>query len=173
MSRGRREETSMRHKNHVGGLLLVAGCLALAGCGYPRRSLLRDDIRTVYVPVFANHTWHRGLEVELTRAVAEEVKLHTYLRFAPRQQADSTLEGELLAFEESGATKTEDDEILLTTVTATVRFRWTDNLTGSEIVPNQTIRERLRYPVAVGEPLEREVFRGVAQRIVEKMEKAW
>ncbi len=154
-------------------LLLIAGCFVLTGCGYSTSTLLRRDIRTVYVPVFDNHTWHRGLEVELTRAVVEEVKLHTRLGFASRQEADSILEGELIAFEEDVITKTPQDDILLTRLRATVRFRWVDNLTRREIVPLQSIKESTLYPVLIREPRERELFRQMAQRIVEKMEREW
>lgn len=154
-------------------LLVIVGCVAWTGCAHPRRTLLREDIRTVYVPVFDNTTWHRGLEVALTRAVTEELKLYTHLRFVSREEADSVLEGKLVAFEESKAKKSRMDEILVITVSAEVEFHWVDNRTGNEIVPRQTIRESGRHVTAGGEPLERLVFRKAAQRIVEKMHRDW
>ena len=163
----------MTEKRHICVLLLVTGCLVLAGCCYAPCSLLREDIRTVYVPVFDNQTWRRGLEVELTRAVAEELKLHTHLVMAPRDRADSTLEGELLEFEERGAVKDTNDQILAITVTARARFRWVDNLTGTDIVPWRTVSESGRHNVSLAEPMERAVFRELAQRIVEKLGEEW
>jgi hypothetical protein len=163
----------MNDKRHIWRLVLIVGCLGLAGCAYPRYALLREDIRTIYVPVFENSTWRRGLEVDLTRAVTEELKLHTHLRFVSRKRAESILEGELLAFEQHGVTKTKSDDIVLTTITARVRFRWVDNLTGKDIVPWQTVVEGRRYPVTLGESVEEGIFREAAQRIVEKMGKEW
>lgn len=163
----------MNDKRHMWRLVLIVGCLALAGCTYPRYALLREDIHTICVPVFENTTWRRGLEVELTRAVTEELKLHTNLNFASRKRAESILEGELVAFEQHGVTKTKSDEIILTTITVRVRFRWVDNLTGRDIVPWQTVVESRRYPVTLGESVEEGIFREAAQRIVEKMGKEW
>ena len=92
-------------------------CLAAAamfagpiGCRYSTSSLLRDDIRTVYIPVFDNSTWRRGLEVDLTRAVVEEIKLHTPLTLAPRDEADSILEGEIIQVEQDVVIKAVDRE---------------------------------------------------------------
>ena len=80
------------------GLALLSA--ALSGCGYSTTGLLRQDIRTVHVAVFDNQTWRRGLEVELTRALVRELTLHTHLRIASKEEADSTLRGELLEFEQ-------------------------------------------------------------------------
>ncbi len=154
-------------------LLICLGCLLPAGCGYSTRRLIRQDIKTVYVPVFENNTWRRGLEVTLTRAVAEEIKLHTSLRFAPQGEAHSTLEGELIEFEENVRTKTEEEEILIIRATAEVEFRWIDNLTRRELVPKQTIRESVLFVASANEPIETRVFQEVAERIVEKMWKDW
>ncbi len=157
-----------------GALLVVAAAaLLLSGCGYSTSTLLRKDIRTVHVPVFENRTWRRGLEVDLTRAIIEELKLHTHLRIAPKQEADSTLEGELLDFEQFTVRKTGEDMIVLRRAGATVRFRWRDNLTLSDIVPSQTVRETETFAVARAEPLESRLFQEVAQRIVERMEEEW
>ena len=163
----------MSDKRHIWTLFLVAVCLALAGCSYPRHALLREDIRSIYVPVFENRTRRRGLEVELTRAVTQELKLHTRLRFASRKRAESILEGELLSFQEHGVTKTRDDEIALITIAARARFRWVDNLTEKDIIPWQVVIENRLYPVTLGESVEEGVFRELAQRIVEKMAKEW
>jgi hypothetical protein len=148
-------------------------CLLLPACGYTTRSLIRTDIQTVYVPVFDNQTFYRGLEVSLTRSVVEEVSLHTRLRFAARLDSDSTLEGELVAYDENPRAKDTEDNILLKSIVATVRFRWVDNLTGREIVPWTTVREPVLRAVAIGEAPEDLVFAEVAQRIVEHMEEHW
>ena len=153
--------------------LLVSACCLLAGCGYSTSTLLRQDIRSISVPVFDNRTWYHGLEVELTRAVVEEVKLHTRLHFAPPGEADSALEGELVSFEQEAPVKTREQDIVLARVTVEVRFRWVDNLTRRDIVPRQSVRETQLYAVPLGGPPESLAFREVAKRIVEKMERDW
>jgi hypothetical protein len=153
--------------------MLVAAALMVSGCGYSTSALIRDDIHTVYIPVFDNQTWYRGLEVQLTRAVLEEVKLHSPLLIASRQDADSTLEGELVAFDQGVVTKTVDEVVVLTNATAKVNFRWVDNLTGRDIVPKQSVVEKVIVAPGAGEAIEANVFREVAKRILERMEKDW
>jgi len=170
---------------------IAAVGLALAvctGCGYTTSNLLRDDIDTVYVAFFDNTTFRRGLEVPLTRAVVNEMKLRTHLLFAPRDEADSLLTGELIEVEERSVVKNEDDRVLRRRVAVKVRFRWTDLLTGEDIVPEQVITESARIvPLLEGLPtggdfdvaVQRDatpfdlVFQEAAQRIVERMEKGW
>jgi len=175
----------------VGPLVIATVGVALTvctGCGYTTSNLLRDDIDTVYVAFFDNATFRRELEVPLTRAVVNELKLRTHLLFAPRDEADSLLTGELIEVEERSVIKDVDDHVLRRRVAVKVRFRWTDLLTGEDIVPEQVITESARIvPLLEGLPtagdfdvaVQRDatpfdlVFQETAQRIVERMEKGW
>lgn len=148
-------------------------CVALSACGYSTSNLLRDDIKSVCVLTFDNQTWYRGLEKGLSKAVAEEIELHTRMRPADRHEADSFIEGELLSFDEALVAESEDGFAQVKRVTVAVRFRWVDNLTRRDIVPWQTIEEPSNYVVALGEPVEARPFRDVAKRIVERMQKSW
>jgi hypothetical protein len=56
-------------------LLLVT--LLLPGCGYSTAELYRDDVRTVALPIFGNDTFERGVETELTEALAKEIQRRT------------------------------------------------------------------------------------------------
>ena len=163
----------MHTRRCLSGVLLAVACTVLPACGYSTSSLLRKDISSVCVPVFDNQTFYRGLETRLTKAVVEEVELHTRLRFAARARADSVLEGELLEYDESVVAKTTMDAILVKKISAKARFRWVDRLTGAPIVRWTEVRESARFAVAIGEPQEERVFRELAQRIVEKMEEPW
>jgi hypothetical protein len=150
--------------------VLLAGALP-AGCGYASKGLFRSDIRTVYVEFFDNRTFRRGLEVGLTKAIVDEIKLRTPLTLASRDAADSVLGGELVQFEERTRVKDEDDAVLTETVTTTVRFHWRDSLTGAEIVPAQEVSDQTL--VASGDPLHDLALRNIAQRVVERMEEDW
>lgn len=161
-------------------VLLVALCF-WAGCpGYSTHGLFRPDIKTIYVEAFDNRTFRRGLEVPLTRDVLEEIKLRTPLLFAPRTEADSILTGELLEFRlhtqvqaVQGQPGFVGEQVLITRVAAKVRFRWSDRLTGVDIVPPQTIEESARIGLAL-EPSQHDlVLREVAKRIVEHMQEPW
>ena len=169
-------------------IAVLLGALVLPlGCGYTSSSLLRDDIRTVYVEFFDNATFRREHEVALTKAVVEEIKLRTPLILAPRDEADSVLGGQIVDFEEQTHVKTETDEVLLTRARVKVQFRWLDRLTGAE----QTVEEMAQVPAgavgasAAGMPLPHvqrtspgatefgRLFEKAAQLIVDKMEENW
>lgn len=150
---------------------LTCGCL-----GYSSDPLLRRDISSVHVRVFDNTTYWRGFEVPLTRAIQDEIKLRTPFVLANAADADSVLSGKLVGFDLSTQVKGENDEVLLTRVTATVDFRWEDNLTGAPIVPPQTVRESVRVPM-LNDPKDPEalalIFQEAAQRVVERMQAPW
>jgi len=176
-------------KRLLAGLVFV---FLLTGClGYRAQSLFREDIETVYVEGFDNVTFRRGLEVPLTRAVQDELRLRTPLLFAPRDEADSVLSGELVAADEQSQVKSKRGRILLQRVRVKVRFQWKDSLTGADIVPEQTVTESVRLPTGVaetgvgldGKPVPADLipqeapfepaFRELARLIVERMQRNW
>src|SRR5881398_2965320 len=85
--------------------------LPLAGCGYnnyssvgdePRnqwyqwRSLYREDVRTVAVPIFKNKDYRRGVEFSLSKAVVNQIEMRTPYKVVDRGKADTILEGEIV-----------------------------------------------------------------------------
>jgi hypothetical protein len=169
---------------------IVLGAEFAIGCGYHAQTLFRDDIRTVYVEAFDNMTYRRGLEVLLSRAVLEELRLRTPLVFAPRDEADSVLSGALLEAGESTRVETETGMVVLQDVSVRARFSWQDRLSGAAIVPPQEVRASVReVPAAIdsGEDAGAVVaadqvrveasfeaaLRRLAERLVERMEANW
>src|SRR5438309_1937667 len=95
MNRGRKTVRS------VALLLIVA---ALEGCGYTPiqsdyhwNSLYRPDVRTVAIPIFQSTDYHRGVEFQLTKALVNQLELHTPYKVVPRERADTILEGEIVS----------------------------------------------------------------------------
>lgn len=148
-------------------------CVGATGCGYTTGSLLRKDIQSVSVEMFDNLTRRRGLEVDLTRQLTEEIRLRTPLKIKNPGVADSTLEGTLLEFVEEDTIRTEDNLILERTITVKVQFRWIDSLTGRDLVEPVEFEERNTFAVERGEPLAERIFSETAETIVEKMERQW
>ena len=94
---------------------LGAALIGLAGCGYTQvdysgessvaadgttvsksRSLYRNDVRTVAVPIFTNRSFRRGLEFALSKALVNQIEADTPYKVVPREYADTILEGEIL-----------------------------------------------------------------------------
>lgn len=143
------------------------------GCGYSTGTLIRDDIDSVSVKAFDNTTFYRGLEVDLTRHLTEELRMRTPLKIAEGNEADSTLSGSLVDYSQNIVTETEDEEILLRRISVTVEFRWTDNFTGKELVEPQTFTESNTFALSRQEDLREEIFRDTAETIIENMEQGW
>ena len=161
----------MRTKLLVALAVVAAACCA--GCKYSTDSLFRTDIKTIYIEGFDNDTFRRGLEVQLTRAVAAEVKLRTPFLLAPRNEADSVLSGTITDVVERTRVRSVDDQVLSTNVKVVVSFSWHDQRANTDIVPRTTVSDSVNVTVAFGEDLYAVVMRQVAKRVVEEMQAPW
>ncbi len=147
------------------------------GCGYSTERPFRDDIQTVHVEMFHSKDFRRGLEFQLTEAVAKRVEMETPYRLARRDRADSVLSGEILEVRE----RTLGSDFLTdrpreTALTIVARWRWKDLRTG------ELLRDRPRdvftttYIPPVGETFRTGSIRGldgIAAMWVQAMEKPW
>jgi hypothetical protein len=85
--------------------LVVLGGLLTAGCGYGSSakedqyrwaSVYRQDVQTIAVPIFHNTTFTRGIEMDLTKAVIQQIETATPYKVLPRERADAVIEGEIV-----------------------------------------------------------------------------
>jgi len=82
---------SARKITVVTGLLLAGGiCAGLCGCaGYTNTALYPQGIGSVYVEMFDNQSFRRGVEFELTDALAKRIEAQTpYKIVSDRDRAD-------------------------------------------------------------------------------------
>jgi len=154
-------------------LALVA---LLAGCGYRAGYLVREDIHKVAVPVFANDTFYRNFEIELTQAVVNRIENETPYELADSSVADAILEGRITSYRftvlaEDRKNRTTQAEV---TVTVEVTLR---NARNGAVLSKNTIREGDSFSTFADETQAGTtsfVFRRTAQRIVEKsFERDW
>ena len=110
-------------------VLLAAACalFGLTGCGYHalgNATHLPPSVRTLAIPVFADHTDSYHTETVMTDAVIREFATRTSFRVTPDDSADpdATLHGTILAVVESpltyNASTQEASSFLLTVVVA-------------------------------------------------------
>lgn len=138
-------------------LLCLALLAALAGCGYDQsgasphstvggyqwRSLYREDIRTVAVPIFTNRTFRRNLEFRLTDALIKQIEAHSPYKVVPREQADTVLEGEIVSV--NLYTVSNDPRSALPQeqlYTIVVDFTWKDQRNGHILVERRGFIQR-------------------------------
>ncbi|MCI0681123.1 MAG: LPS assembly lipoprotein LptE [Gemmataceae bacterium] len=117
---------------------VIAGLLAgsLAGCasgghvnllGYTTVPTYDDSIRTVYVPIFQNVSFRRGLEFDVTRAVVREIEAKTpYKVVNCREEADTELTGKIINRRKQLVNQNQLGEVRDSEVYLAVELQWRD-----------------------------------------------
>jgi len=163
-------------RGNQSALWLVAA-LVLGGCGYTSGSLVSKEYRTVYIPIWENTTFRRGLEFRLTELLQKEVERRTHLKLTTEDRADTKLSGEVVAFQQRVLTENRLDQPLETQVTVVVNFRWEDLRTGRLILREDGLAQTGEAVTGLGETAEgagaTEAFEDLVKQIVDKMEAGW
>jgi hypothetical protein len=175
--------------------LFTFGCLAAAalivgGCGYQQSgssanapagyhwsSLYRQDVKTVAVPIFANKTYYRGVEFELTEAIAKQLEAHAPYKIVPQGKADTILEGEITRV----LVRTVSDDRIANIpqeqlYMVRVNFTWKDLRTGRILVERKDYDQAAPYYPTLGEgqfTAEKQNVERLALAIVQELQAQW
>ena len=139
--------------------LLLAGCgyqlsgsAAPSNSSYQWKSLYREDVHTVAVPAFVNRTYQRGVELTLTKAVIQQIELHTPYKVVPADRADTILECEVvgihftpLGFDSLKGLPQQQE------YTLTVDFTWKNLRSGQIYTEERAFEQRTTYFPTLGE----------------------
>ncbi|MCF6158236.1 MAG: hypothetical protein E3K32_06635 [wastewater metagenome] len=157
--------------------ILVSFFIAsLGGCGYSSKSLLRSNVRSIYIPIFDNDTFRRGLEFELTKAVIDQILIRTQLNIVNKDEADSVLLGKITNVFEDVLIEDTRDNIVESRVIVAVAVQWIDKRTGRTIIERKNIKSAAEFIVLRNETLTtagNEAFVRIARDIVEEMQEDW
>jgi hypothetical protein len=95
--------------------------------GYTTQPNYNPDIRTVYVPIFQNVTFTRGLEFDLTKAVIREIEAKTPYKVVDcRANADTELIGKIITTAKGVITLNQLGEIRDAQASMGVELVWRD-----------------------------------------------
>jgi len=95
--------------------------------GYSTQPNYDTGIRTVYVPIFKNDTFYKGLEFDLTKAVIREIEGKTpYKVVNCRDDADTELCGKLINFNKLLVLNNQQNEIRQGQSVLSVELVWRD-----------------------------------------------
>ncbi len=167
------------HKNKTSIAYLVFSLLfiiSIGGCGYSSKSLLRSNVRSIYIPIFDNDTFYRGFEFDLTEAIRDQILLRTRLDIVDKDEADSVLFGKISAVNENMLIGDTSDNIVESRITISAEVRWIDKRTGRTIIERKNIKMPAEFIVRRNETLSsssKTAFVKLAQRIVDVMEEEW
>lgn len=162
-------------------LLIVTGC---ASYQFGSRSLFRDDVRTVYVPIARNDTFRHDLGPRLTEAVIRQIELRTPYKVTGDPTADSTLSIRVTNESKSVLTRAGSNEPRALDAIASAVISWTDRQ-GEPILQNQlTIQASLateltqgtRFVPEAGQSIQtalQDTIDDLADQIVSQMELRW
>lgn len=159
----------------------VAGTL-LAGCagstGYSNASLFPNDIESVYLEMFDNRSFRRGVEYTLSSALAKRIEVETpYKIVSDRDRADSIMSGQLVAVGESILTLERDlGRALEKEVILSAMVTWKNLKTGRLMLNNETVTAVASYSEFQNQDFTYAsalAANKLAQNIVQRMENEW
>lgn len=149
--------------------------LAALGCGYRTGYLVRGDISYVAVPVFANRTFYRHLEIGMTDAMVAEVERTTPYSISRASSADAVFQGVITSYTTPALTENATNDVTEQQVIIVVDFTLAS--ADGRVLSRGTIREAETFSPAAGEsdvskrPL---LFRRAARLLAEKaFERDW
>ena len=163
----------------------------ILGCGYQQSgsadtsghssykwaSLYREDISTVAVPIFTNRDFRRGIEFGLTSSLIKQMEAHTPYRVAPRDRADTILEGEIVSTDlgtlsRDVRTNVPQEQLYV----MTVNFRWTDLRSGRILLERRNYQQTAPFYGTLGEGDfvgSQTAIERLALAIVQEMQADW
>lgn len=162
--------------------VLVATCLVLSGCtpfsGYSSESLYPEQVSSVYVEMFDNQSFRRGVEYELTDALAKLIEAQSpYKIISDRSRADTVISGQLQSVDESVlSTERETGRALEKEVQLQAVVNWKNLKTGQLLIDNESVSASATYSEWQSQGFgyaSALAANNLARRIVELMENQW
>jgi len=146
--------------------------------GYSNESLFPEDITSVYVEMFDNKSFRRGVEYELTDALVKRIEAETpYKIISNRDRADSIMNGQILSIAEMRlSTERQTGRSMEKDVEIRALVNWKNLKTGELLIDNESLSASASYSewqeqgFDYGSTL---AANNLARRIVELMEKEW
>jgi len=154
-------------------------CVCICGCaGYTNTSLYPQGIGSVYVEMFDNQSLRRGIEYELTDALAKRIEAQTpYKIVSDRDRADTVISGRIVrAGEAALSMERQSGRALEKEVQLQAEVSWKNLKTGQLLMNNKTVSasavfsEWQNQGFAYGSSL---AANNLAERIVEMMASDW
>ena len=164
--------------------------LTLSGCGYhwagdssgiepgyEWKGLYRGDVKTVAVPIFVNRTYYRGVEFDLSKAVISQLESRTPYKVAPRERADTLLEGEIIGVNVRTLSRNEFNALPQEQLYAViVNFTWKDLRNGKILTTRHNFEQTAPYYPTLGEGQfsgKQENVERLALAIVNELQADW
>lgn len=163
-------------------LCSCALCLGLCGCagvaGYSNESLFPEDVRSVCLEMFDNQTFRRGVEYELSDALAKRIEADTpYKIVSDSDRADSVISGQIVSIGQMAlSTDREIGTVLEREVELRAVVNWKNLKTGQLMIDHVKVSASASYSTYQQQDFKYAstlAANNLARRIVELMERKW
>jgi len=168
-------------------VLAVVPAVTLTGCSmyqYGARSMFRDDIRTIHVPIARNDTFRHDLGPRLTEAVIRQIELRTPYKVTGDPAADSTLRLRVIHERKSVLTESASDDPAALDAVVAIEVDWIDRGGGPllrdqwslETAGPSVLTQGNRFVPEAGQSVQvalQEAIEDLADRVVSQMELRW
>ncbi|MBN2315699.1 MAG: hypothetical protein JXM79_17355 [Sedimentisphaerales bacterium] len=184
MNKGMLNSPSIHQKSRLyyAYVSLCLSGLALSGCdgtlGYSNESLFPENVHSVCLKMFDNQSFRRGVEYELSDALAKRIEVETpYKIISNADRADTVMSGQIISITEFAlSTDREIGTILEKEVELRAVVDWKNLKTGDLLIDHQEVRASASYS-----PYQMQDFEyastlaanNLARKIVELMERKW
>ena len=159
-------------------VLVFAVCTGLSGCGYSSQSLYPNQVASVYVEMFDNRSFWRGVEYKLTDALAKRIESQTpYKVVSSRDRADSIISGQIVSIDQGALSRErQTGRVLEKEVLLEASVSWKNLKTGELLMDSQSVNTSASYSEWQKQGFDYAsalAANKLAQQIVELMEKGW
>jgi len=154
----------------------LCGCAEMAG--YSNQSLYSDEVSSVYVEMFDNRSFRRGVEYQLSDALAKRIEAETpYKIISNRDRAESVISGQIVSVVQSVISRErQTGRALEREVQLHAVVNWKNLKTGELLIDDRSVTASASYS-----EWQNQGFRyastlaanNLARGIVELMEKKW
>jgi len=153
MNKGMLNSPSMHHKSRLFYVYasLCLSCLGMCGCdgmlGYSNESLFPRNVHSVCLKMFDNQSFRRGVEYDLSDALAKRIEVETpYKIVSDADRADTVMSGQIVSISELAlSTDREIGTILEKEVQLRAIVDWKNLRTGDLLIDHQEIRASASY----------------------------
>jgi Lipopolysaccharide-assembly len=184
MSKGLLKHRSVPRRSSSAAALLCIGalCAGLCGCsgiaGYSNEPLFPKDVHTVCLKMFDNQSFRRGVEYDLSDALAKRIEVDTpYKIVSSSNLADTTISGQITDIGELAlSTDRDTGSVLEKEVELRAVVTWKNLKTGELLIDRQPVSASASYS-----EFQQQDFKyasalaanNLARKIVELMERKW
>ncbi len=145
----------------------------VSGCGYSQKSLFSRKVNSIYISIFENNTFVRGIEFDIAKALKDEIMSRTRLRIVQKDSADLILTGKIGESAQSALSQSRDN-IVESSVSISVSIELLDTRTGRTMGGGAS--GGAAFIVDRGENVQsatEEAIANLARNLVNNLEEEW